>query len=323
MKKVAVIAPANTMKVMPLEMRAIGTKTLEGLGYHVVFGNNIDAEKFHTAGTVHERLRDLNDALFDDSVEIIMPAFGGYNSSQLLDHIDFSAGTSRKKIIGFSDITALLHGFLRFSEIMVYHGPSFSVLCDPNLSSYTIHGLEAMISNNNYSYTAPHLIASDHWWLKDNYGPREWNASSGWIIYNPGIARGFITGGNTETLCALAGTKYFPEVKERILFLEDATGQSPAVFHRNLTQLRQMGVFEDISGLVIGAVPQHSPLASSDRLYYILDDVLEGVSNFPVLTNVNCSHVDPMMTIPFGKMAILQATDDPVIKVQFDDLIPL
>jgi muramoyltetrapeptide carboxypeptidase len=314
--KIAVVSPSSSMKVMHQEMRDIGITKLAELGFEVVFGANVDKSTYHTAGEVGDRISDINQFLADETVDILMSAFGGYNSNQLLKSLDYHRiSKSRKKFIGYSDITALLIAISIHSGNETFHGPSFASFCDPDLSEYTISGFMHSIHGKRYEYKSPANIAYDKWWTKENYGPREWKKFDGWKIFRAGDAKGLVIGGNLETISSLAGTPYFPDVKKKILFLEDATGTSPGAFHRNMTQLSHMGVFNSISGLILGKAPDYTALSESERLFYILEDVLGKHINYPVLVDANCSHVDPMMTFPLDSQIILKCTGNPRIVV--------
>lgn len=62
---------------------------------------------------------------------------------------------------------------------------------------------------------------------------------------------GVVIGGNIRCFLKLAGTKYLPDFSNRILFLESYSGDV-ALMTTYLTQLKQMGVFQKISGLLLG-----------------------------------------------------------------------
>lgn len=304
------------MSVISKEMRDIGISNLRTIGYDVTFGSNIDKRLFHTSGSVGDRIADIDAAVLDPDTHLIMAAFGGYNSNQLLSHINFELyNLHRKQFIGYSDVTALLLGLAKFTEFEIFHGPSFSVFCDPGLSEYTIHGFVNTLSGKPYTYTCPQEVASDIWWLKPAFGPREWVQSEGWKVFRPGIARGKIVGGNLETLSALAGTRYMPCLDNCVLFLEDATGKVPAVFHRCVTHLAQLNIFDNLKGLIIGKPPHGSSLEDDAVMRFILTDVLQFTEGYPVLYDVNCSHIDPMMTIPVGGEVLIDTFDKPRIVI--------
>ena len=58
-------------------------------------------------------------------------------------------------------------------------------------------------------------------------------------------------GGNIRCLLKLAGTPYWPNMNEKILLLESLGGEVPQMV-TFLNQLKQMGVFEKINGILLG-----------------------------------------------------------------------
>lgn len=307
MQKLKIVAPASTMKDLNFALRAFGEKNLQQLGFETFYAQHVDDDFLGMAGNVAVRLSDLTEALLDPDIDGVMTVYGGYNSNQLLPAIDYEKlYTQTKPFIGYSDITALLVNLSQKTKIACYHGPGFASFCDPNLFEYTkTHFLKAL-SGEAFSVADPLFYADDLWYLKDNFGPREIKKSIPWMAYNEGVVTAPISGGNVDTLCALAGTPYFPDLQNKLLFLEDSVGQVN-VFHRNMMQLKQMGVFDMIAGLILGNVPETSPLNQPDVLFAVLTDIL-GHKNFPTLCYVHCSHVDPMLTIPLERMVTLHAT---------------
>lgn len=297
-------------------VRQYGKDRLRTAGYLTCFGRHVDARHFHTAGTVDERLADIENAIDDPSVEIVMPAYGGYNSNQLLPLLDYRRiGESGKTFVGFSDVTALLLAIGSRSGTPVVHGPSFAVLCDPDLSDYTWEHLQQILRGESVVYRSPAQCADDPWYLSVVPGKRDWYPAQGWWVHRSGVARAPLAGGNLETLCALAGTPFFPSLDGHLLFVEDATGSSPGAFHRDLTHLQQLGVFSRTSGLIVGAMPRGTSIGR-DALAGILADVLrDAPTAYPVVCNVNCSHVDPIMSLPLFRDAVLTAGDDVTLEV--------
>lgn len=63
---------------------------------------------------------------------------------------------------------------------------------------------------------------------------------------------GAVIGGNIRCFLKLAGTKYWPNPDQKILFLEARSGRLPQI-KTYLSQLKQLGVFERVSGVLLGS----------------------------------------------------------------------
>lgn len=66
---------------------------------------------------------------------------------------------------------------------------------------------------------------------------------------------GIVAGGNIRCLLKLAGTKFFPDLRGKLLLLEARSGLQPQMI-AFLSQMQQMGIFEQISGILLGTFTQ-------------------------------------------------------------------
>lgn len=74
----------------------------------------------------------------------------------------------------------------------------------------------------------------------------------------------------------------------------------------HLADLAAAGVFEQIAGLVIGR-PYGYDQERATRLWTLASRWTRA-ANLPVLGNVECGHTDPMLTLPLGVRARLDAS---------------
>ena len=63
--------------------------------------------------------------------------------------------------------------------------------------------------------------------------------------------QGVLLGGNIRCLLKLAGTEYWPDLTGKILLLEARSGKVPQMI-TFLSQLKQLGVFEKVNGILLG-----------------------------------------------------------------------
>lgn len=81
---------------------------------------------------------------------------------------------------------------------------------------------------------------------------------------------GIVVGGNIRCFLKLAQTKYFPNCKDKILFLESYSGNINRI-KTYFAQLEMMGVFEQINGLILGQFTELDQ-ANED---YILEELVK------------------------------------------------
>lgn len=124
---------------------------------------------------------------------------------------------------------------------------------------------------------------------------REWKENKGWKVLSSGEVTSEIIAFNLNTLMSAAGTDYFPDLENNILLIEEMAAPFSRV-ERSLSQLRLMGVFDKISGLIMGK--PETP--DSEGAPFSLDELLleiVGKRDYPIISNFDCSHTLPMHTI--------------------------
>ena len=124
----------------------------------------------------------------------------------------------------------------------------------------------------------------------------------------PGVARGRLIGGNLNTMQGFWGSEYMPEIREGdILFIEDSM-KDAATLERSFSFLKVNGVFDRVSGIILGKHEQFKDRGTGVKPYQILQEVLNG-QEIPFLADFDCSHTHPMLTMPIGVEVELDATE--------------
>jgi muramoyltetrapeptide carboxypeptidase LdcA involved in peptidoglycan recycling len=137
-------------------------------------------------------------------------------------------------------------------------------------------------------------------WADEVHGKedRTWNANAGLICIQPGQANGPSLAANVNTLVGLAGTKYIPPPGGRIIFLEEMNCPLSR-FERNLMQLKLMGFFDGINGIVLSKPEiydnEGAPFDEASLLVEILDN-----KKIPVIGRFDNGHTHPMLSVPQG-----------------------
>src|SRR5262245_22455127 len=122
--EIRVISPSRSLSLTSETVKSIAFKRLTALGYHVLFGQNVNGVDDSRSSPVQSRIHDLHEAFADKSVKAVLAAEGGYNTNQILSYVDYKLIRENPKIFcGFSDITALHNAILAKSGVMTYYGP--------------------------------------------------------------------------------------------------------------------------------------------------------------------------------------------------------
>jgi muramoyltetrapeptide carboxypeptidase len=292
-----------------------GIAELERLGFRVRVAANARGSRGHRSGTIEERLADLHDLFGDPEVHAILCAIGGFNSNSLLEALDYDLIRSNPKLfVGYSDVTALHAGIWSQTGLAVCLGPSLMMQFAEfdGVDPYTWDTWERTLMR---AEPAGVLEPASEWtdetlrWDEADTRRRERHANPGPRTVRPGAAEGRVVAANLATLLVVAGTRFWPELDGALLFLEDDETADVAILDRMLTQLRQLGTFEQIAGLALGRFTTASELGPGSPVDEVVLDVTRGF-DFPIAADLDFGHTDPMFCLPWGIRARLEASDD-------------
>ncbi len=269
---------------------------LEGLGFQVKLAKNIRAERGFTAGKDAERLADLHSMFGDKQVAGIWCARGGYGCGRLLPNINYKLIKRNPKVlIGFSDITALLQAVHKETGLIGFHGPVGS----SDFTDYTREYLTKVLMEPQDNLT---IRLS-----KENEGFAKTDKVYQTATIRGGKAAGKLVGGNLSLLAPLAGTKYQPNIKGKLLFIEEI-GEAPYRIDRMLTQLRQSYPLKDAAGIILG-VFKGCEMKEGSRSLSLMETLTDRLVdlNIPVFYGAAIGHIANNLTLPIGGEARLNA----------------
>jgi muramoyltetrapeptide carboxypeptidase len=283
-----------------------GFAGLRGLGFHVIEGPLTAAAtaEGYRAGPPRARAAELMALWLDPRVDALVSTIGGMNSSSLIPYLDFAAMRARPKLLcGYSDVTSLHCAILTLAGVRTFYGPavvpSFGEWPAPLPETAGSFLDAAQRHTRGRRRVAPPPRFSDRVgdarteaWRTE---PRAFRDNPGWRALVPGRVTAEVVVLGLNALAAAAGTPYFPDLAGRVLIAENMDG-SMAREERTLRQLERMGVFDRIAGLVFGKFERFDPMGAPFTHDELLREVL-GPRPYPVVTNFDCGHTAPMLTL--------------------------
>jgi muramoyltetrapeptide carboxypeptidase len=291
--RIALIAPAGPL--LEHDDLTRGEELCRALGFDPQPGPNAFRKYGYLAGSDEERLADLNAALSDPRIDAIWCLRGGYGMTRILDRVDFDALKRKPKaVIGYSDITALLNGAVKLSGVTSFHGP----MSRSSLSPFSRWHFDRVLGNQNAAGQLGRIAPP-----ADVLVPRDDRI----VTLRPGTAEGRLLGGNLSLLQCLVGTRYFPDLDDAILFLEDV-GEDLYRVDRMLAHLRMAGMLQRVKGVMIGRFTEMDRGGEDGALGY--DEVLSTYLlplNVPVAYGFPIGHIDDQWTLPLGVRVRLDA----------------
>ena len=279
---VALIAPAGPLTKDKIDLAC---ERIREAGFVPLLMEGADKTYGYLAGSDEVRAAEVNRAFADDRIDAVFCLRGGYGVMRILDRIDFDMIRRHPKIFaGYSDITALHTAIREKCGFPTFHAPM------PGGKVYEI------------SQFLPLLTETDP--PGGYHNPPD---TGDLTCIAPGRARGILTGGNLSLIDGLLGTPYEPDLRGKILFIEEI-GEKPYSLDRMFTHLRLAGKLEDCAGIILG---RFTDCEAEDPQYSLsLDEIIRDVlipCGKPVIGNLYCGHVYYSLALPLGVMCEMDA----------------
>ncbi|MDQ0592238.1 muramoyltetrapeptide carboxypeptidase [Chryseobacterium ginsenosidimutans] len=295
--KIAVISPAGAVDATQLEK---GIEMIKSKGYEPVLGEHLYTKfsnGYNYAGTEQERIKDINWALNDNEISAIWASRGGYGCQHLIEHLNLKNFTKNPKwYIGYSDNTVIQSYLLKKGFV-------------------SIHGQTIKTSSFGVTEESYNLIFDILKGKTPKYSLRSHQFNK------RGIIAGELVGGNLALIYALLGTKYSFDFRGKILFIEDI-GENFYALDRMIMSLELAGVFNKISGLIIGGMTNMGDEKenkqyeeSFDEFAYKLISNRISKYNFPVVFGFPNGHIKDNRPLIIGGNVKLKVEDK--VKVEF------
>jgi len=253
-----------------------GLERIEAMGYRTLLGDFVEASEGYLAGNDNLRFADLSAMLRRDDVAAIWFARGGYGTSRLLRRLRPAALRGpRPALIGYSDLSALFAQFRGARPRRCLYGPVVAELGDAR--AFHLGSLRAALAGREQV-----LSLRRH------------------QVWVPGRAEGILAGGNLAVLTSLSGTKFAPDFRGRVLFLEEV-GEPTYRLDRMLTQWRDAGWLRGLRGVLLGqfSVPRRKRFPADREFEEVLRESLEPLG-VPVVAGIQAGHVARKRTLVFG-----------------------
>lgn len=312
--KIGIFAPSSPAHIWFREKYLFALQRLEKLGFEVVEGNlvkNLKTQGYRTS-TAKERAEELMELIKNESIDIIMPVIGGYNTGSILPYLDYEKIEKSKKIFcGYSDITALHLAILSKTNLPTIYGASLIPTFGEYHTSfkyseeYFFHAL----NSKSYSLSAPEYWSdelldafTDEWKNKRSYKINE-----GWKIIFQGECCGEVIIANIDTLVSLLGSEYLPNLKDKILILEEEDA-TISVEERNLNALKLAGIFDNLKGLIFSKPEKFDDKKSGLTYEQLIREIVES-RNYPVVYNFDCGHTHPSIPLSQKSKVFLKASN--------------
>lgn len=285
---------------------------LEQKGFIVVPGSLTGKEDHYRSGTIQERAAELNELMAREDLSCIMSMIGGTNSNSLLPYLDFELLIKHPKImIGYSDATAILLAAYEKTGLPVFYGPAL-VPSFGEFEPFVNHTYQSFEDILIHPQSLPYQVKKPPFWTDERINWEEKirekeKRPNDWMSVIEGQAEGRLIGGNLNAMYGIWGSEFMPQIqKGDILLIEDCMKTASTV-EKNFSLLKINGVFERVSGILLGKHELFDDEGTGKRPHDLLLEVL-GDTKRPLIAEFDSAHTHPMLTMPIGTQVKMNAT---------------
>ncbi|HAT4340567.1 TPA: LD-carboxypeptidase [Clostridium perfringens] len=279
--KIGIISCSNGLSIKNKNIIDELKLNLKSLDIDMVEGDTLYAKEYNLfSGTGDEKARALEKLFLDKDIKMIFDISGGDLANEVLDFLDFNLiKENPKPFFGYSDLTVLLNAIYSQCHITTYNYQLRNLI--GNFKEEQMQNFKASFIEGKED-----IFNLDYKWINGSH------------------LEGIVVGGNIRCLLKLAGTKYMPDFKDKILFLESFSGNSAKML-TYITQYKNLGVFNEVKGIILGEFTEMEREDLKPDIVEILKRVI-GEINIPILKTSDLGHGADAKCIPIGKYLIFK-----------------
>ncbi len=253
---------------------------LNDMGLKLKYAKTIYKTKGPFAGTGKERANELMKLFKDQNIKAIFDVSGGASANQILGYLDYEIiKKNNKPYFGMSGLSVILNSLYKCADIKTYY--------------YTIANLIEECSKEQIRMFKETFLNG-----KDDI----YKIDLEWIQGNE--MSGVVIGGNMQALSKIVGTKYMPDLQDKILLLE-SLGGAPNLIGAILFQLEHVGAFDKIKGIILGEFTEMQEENHVPDLMEMIREVL-GDRNIPIVKTDDIGHSPSSKCIVIGEAVHLK-----------------
>ena len=271
--KIALVVCSNGKNIEDKDRLGKLESILVEMGLVPIFTKYIYRDKFGRGAKAQVRAEEVMFFYKNKEIKAIFDISGGDIANEVLDYLDYDViKRNYKPFFGYSDLTTVLNALGSQTNEM-------------NFLYQILNIIESTVIRDSFENT---FMKNEQTLLDVK-----------WKFLQGSSIEGEIIGGNIRCFLKLAGTKYFPEVENKVLFIE-GLGTSIEGLVTHLAQLKQIGVFDKISGLLIGTFTKIEKEISVEELFELIQEYIP--SSLAVAKTHEVGHAKDSKILKIGEM---------------------
>jgi len=225
--------------------------------------------------------------LDDTEIKAIFCARGGYGSVRIIDLLNFESFKKHPKwFVGYSDVTVFHSHINKNLDVQTLHASM--PINFPENTALALNGLFEVLKGESPVYIT------------------EINPMN-----KKGITEGILTGGNLSVLYSLMGSGSFPDMENKILFIEDL---DEYLYHidRMMMGLKRAGMLDKLNGLIIGGMTDmnDNEVPFGKTAYETIKEAVAAY-DYPVCFGFPAGHFNNNRPLIMGAKVKLDVNDHP------------
>lgn len=325
LRTIGVTAPSSGVQKELHPLLQLAKKRQESRGFQVAIGETPWTQQEAKSAPAEKRAGELMEMLTDDSIDLIVPPWGGEMLIEILEHINFNH-IKPKWILGYSDTSVLLLAATLTTGIATAHGTNMIDLRGEEVDGTTARWLDVLQTRKGEKVTQISSTLYQKEWRHDDPSPVVFHLTEPtvWKTVSNRSEKfaGRLLGGCVDVIRHLAGTPYGDVRRfrtqhipgEPVVWFFENCELSTTDLKRSLTQMKYAGWFEGCSGILFGRSSANKPVGgyTAQKMYQDLANEL----NVPVAYDIDCGHVPPQITFVNGAYAEIEVKGGKGIVVQ-------
>ncbi|AIQ35636.1 peptidase S66 [Paenibacillus sp. FSL R5-0345] len=259
--KVGLIACSDGVKVENLTKVEELIRIMNSFGLEVVISNTLFRRNGYFSGSPKERAAELNLLFKNNEIRAIFDISGGDSANQILEYLDYdNIRLHPKPFFGMSDLSVILNALYTQSNAKSYHYQLMTLVSSDGAEQQAAFYRTFFEGHND-------LYDFKYHWIRGNQ------------------MSGIVIGGNIRCFLKLAGTNYFPDPSNQILFLESLSGRANKIVSL-FAQLQQVRTFDKCAGVILGSFTE----LERYNEFSIVEEYLKEISRIPIVKTNEIGH---------------------------------
>lgn len=241
----------------------------------VVEGSYLYCDSLGNTFSPKKRLQDFINSYMDSSIDTIFDLSGGDLANELLPYIDFNIPLKNyKPYYGYSDLSVIINSLYSQCNNISYLYQIRNIVKDT--SNESLINFFNYINNKNSA-----LTTFNYNWIQGN------------------SMQGILIGGNLRCSLKLAGTKFMPSFKNKLLLLESLGGDYYKIA-TYLTQYKTLGAFDEINGLILGEFTEYEKNPNNPSIEELIVKIVDN-PKIPIIRTLEIGHSPKSKAAIIGK----------------------